>query len=461
VSGFNVRHHGRAIDGLFVLALSTMLVLAVRFGRDPAPPRVASQRAPWNFLIVVVDTLRYDVTSMAGMANTPFIQAVARRGVSFSAAYSTHDSTPPSHFSMFTGLRDGLGSMNDRPDISLAYQLRAHGYDTFGISANGNLSPKSMNVLAGFSKYACLYDDWIAMRPGERGQRLPAINVRLGQYGARENEWNQAQMFCSGHEVLTKLHDMLASTREPFLGFVNIIEPHDPYLPSPAALGHEAAEATRVDPDVRFRLLGYPLAHPNQLRDLTRRSSIMQRIQTAGGRAWSLADDLDSLELQTYKERYLASVRDADQIVRSIFMTLERTKALDRTWVVIVSDHGEELGESGFITHSLSDRGDYESTRHIPMVWVPPSGLAEGRTIAEEVSLADVAPTIYQLAGIDWTPLRAQVSGAFGRSLTHFLAVEPPVIKLQTRLGSDVTDAERKRMRREAVDRLRALGYIQ
>jgi arylsulfatase A-like enzyme len=448
----------RLVVGTCLVVSVAALVVTAAFARSSTPrPFRTSQRA-WNFLIIVVDTLRYDLTS--GSRNTPFIQEVARRGVSFAAAYSPHDSTPPSHFSLFTGLHNGQGSQLDRLDASLAFQMRRRGYSTFGISANGNLSNTWMASLMAFAHYECLYDDWQAMTPEARAQRLPEINARLQRYQSRENEWNQAQQFCSGPEVLARFRKVLASTNRPFFGFVNLIEPHDPYLPSPDALGTEPASARGVDPDVRFRELRFPLADPGQVTDPALRSSIARRLEAAADRLWSLTDDLPPPALDTYKRRYEASVRDADQIVRSIFTALEQKGVLDRTWVVIVSDHGESFGEKGFITHSLSDRGDREATMHVPMVWRVPPPFSDAATIEDEVSLADVAPTIYDLAGIDWTPLRSRAPREFGRSLVDYLAFDPEGRATPARLGTDISDGDRKRMREESLERLRALGYI-
>ena len=442
-----------------LLALCAGLVLAVRFGASAPASTRAPHRTPWNFLIVVVDTLRYDVTSMAGASNTPFMKSVAARGVSFSRAFSPHDNTPQSHFSVFTGLREGGGTIIDQTDVSVAYQLRGHGYDTFGIAANGNLSQRFMPSLSGFTRYSSLYDEWQRMTPQDRATHLQTINARLRQYGARENEWNQAQMFCSGAAVLERFRNMLSSASEPFLGFVNIIEPHDPYLPSVASLGNQPAWARQIDADLRFRVLGYPLANPERYPDPGGRAHIRQRFQQAGGRMWSLSDDLSPQELAAYKIRYEASARDADQVVRAIFVELERARVLDRTWVVILSDHGESFGEDGFVTHTLSDKGDAEASFHVPMIWAPPQG-GSGATIDEDVSLTAVTPTIYDLAGIDWTALKTR-HGEFGRSLLPYLARDVGRRIGTAVMGESIGPEERDRMREDALERLRALGYVQ
>jgi arylsulfatase A-like enzyme len=78
------------------------------------------------------------------------------------------------------------------------------------------------------------------------------------------------------------------------------------------------------------------------------------------------------------------------------------------TLVIATSDHGESLGEHGEPTHALSV---YDATQRVPLVMAGPA-LPPGRLVAGSLAvLADVAPTILDLAGLPALP------GATGRSL--------------------------------------------
>jgi arylsulfatase A-like enzyme len=443
-----------------MLAASLLVLLAL--SQSHPPPRANGTPKRWNFLLIVIDTLRYDATSLAGTSNTPFLQSVARRGVSYSRAFSPHDSTLPSHFTLLTGFRDGLLSALDRPDLALPYQLAQIGYSTFGLSANGTLSPATMATVRGFRDYSCLLDEWQALKPADRDAELKRLDSKLNRYGSRLNEFNRGREFCSGDEVLARLPGMLASGAEPFFGFVNVLEPHDPYLPSDWALGRESESDRSVDPDLRFRKLRFPLVHPEDVTPESRRLSILARINNAEGRSWSLSDDLSNAELTTYRRRYLAQVRDADLVLRKIVLTLENRKLLDNTWVVVTADHGEAFGEGGFLTHMLSDAGDREATRHVPLVWSGPTRIGTSLVVPEVVSLADVAPTIYDMVGIDWRVIAAQSKDvSFGRSLVHQLTTAlTPDRRSVPRFSDDMPPSLRESLRKEAIERLRALGYI-
>jgi arylsulfatase A-like enzyme len=451
--------------GTFVRSVVPFLLtcsLVVPMGNQAANSR-AGENGPGrpNVVIIVVDTLRFDATSLAGTENTPFLKAIARRGVSFPRAYSPHDNTPRAHFALMSGFRDGLGSDLDRPDLSLAYQANRVGYSTFGVSANGTLGKRGVPMVSEFANYACLYEDWLSMSAAQKEERRPAIRSRLDAYKARVNEFNEATLFCSGPEVLRRLSPMIDSAREPFFGFVNILETHDPYLPAPEVLGREDKSAQSVDPDLRFRILRDPLARPNEIPNSTQRNAVLQRIKAAEGRAWSLSDDLSKTELATHRRRYLAEVREADRIVRSVFLMLENRKLLDRTWVIVTSDHGEAFGEGGFVTHWVNNQADREATRHVPMVWSLPALLRSERVVTEEVSLSDVAPTIYDLMGVDWAPIKAKSPDNYGQSLlAHLIGTRTQTRRTAPSFGSGLTDEAKKKMREDALERLRALGYI-
>src|SRR5260221_9521546 len=116
------------------------LALALAFlplAVSAAPPPATAPRP--NLILIVLDTLRYDVTSLGDSAgnSTPFLASLQARGVTFTHAYSTHDFTPPSHFSVLTGLKDGLGGGNDHAQNRMPFQLGQTGDSPCGRIANG------------------------------------------------------------------------------------------------------------------------------------------------------------------------------------------------------------------------------------------------------------------------------------------------------------------------------------
>jgi arylsulfatase A-like enzyme len=119
---------------------------------------------------------------------------------------------------------------------------------------------------------------------------------------------------------------------------------------------------------------------------------------------------------KTREERYRAAVKLVDDGVGALLDGLRERGRLDRTVIVLVSDHGESLGEDPRLpaNHGLYV---YNPLVHVPLLFRVP-GL-EPRRIATPVSLVDVAPTLAQLGG-------AKLPAADGTSLIAALLPDAP-----------------------------------
>ena len=112
-------------------------------------------------------------------------------------------------------------------------------------------------------------------------------------------------------------------------------------------------------------------------------------------------------------EPYVGEIASVDAEVGRLGESLEARGLLGNAVVVVVSDHGESLGEHGEATHGVFL---YQSTLHVPLVVRAP-GWPRGRRVSGTVSLADVAPTLLDLAGLpalehaDGRSLQAAVDG--------------------------------------------------
>jgi arylsulfatase A-like enzyme len=105
---------------------------------------------------------------------------------------------------------------------------------------------------------------------------------------------------------------------------------------------------------------------------------------------------------------YDGEVAFVDTQIARLLASLDRSGLSERTLVVLLSDHGESLGEHGEETHGILL---YDATLRVPLIFRMPGDLAAGEVRPEAVTLADVAPTILALAGLPATP------GVDGRDL--------------------------------------------
>jgi len=95
-------------------------------------------------------------------------------------------------------------------------------------------------------------------------------------------------------------------------------------------------------------------------------------------------------------DRYEAAIAYQDQEVATLLDTLRARGLLDRTIVVLTSDHGEQYGEHGLTNHGNSL---YLTLLHVPLVIRYPALVPTGAGVGEVVSVVDLPATILSLAG--------------------------------------------------------------
>jgi arylsulfatase A-like enzyme len=120
-------------------------------------------------------------------------------------------------------------------------------------------------------------------------------------------------------------------------------------------------------------------------------------------------------DFQVQEALYDEGLRYTDDYLASLFGWLARSGLLDRTLVVVTSDHGTEFGEHGGLGHA---RGVYDEQLHVPLVFRHPTLVRGGLRIAEPVSSVDIVPTVLGLLGVAVPP------GVQGTSLVGCLRGE-------------------------------------
>ena len=84
--------------------------------------------------------------------------------------------------------------------------------------------------------------------------------------------------------------------------------------------------------------------------------------------------------------------------------TLRRDGVLDRTVLVVLSDHGDDLWEHDVVRSPGHGHSLYQELLHVPLFVRGPGTATHGARIATPVSLLDVAPTVLELAGLPRDP---------------------------------------------------------
>jgi arylsulfatase A-like enzyme len=117
------------------------------------------------------------------------------------------------------------------------------------------------------------------------------------------------------------------------------------------------------------------------------------------------------------QDDYQGEVAAVDAAIGELLDGVRRLGRSERLLTVITSDHGEGLGDHGEPTHGVFL---YREVLRVPLIVEGPAwGIAPGRH-EEPVSVADIAPTLVELLGLE------ALAGADGASLAPLLTAEGP-----------------------------------
>lgn len=380
--------------GAPVLAAYTGVAAAVA----TIAPRVAERRALQrlgqaapgvpNVLLLVLDTVRSLSVSADGYQRptTPSLERAAGMGVRFARAWAPSAWTLSSHASMFTGffphqLTHGLSTPLDDAKPTLAEVLRDHGYATGGFVGNIHYVGREFGLDRGFVHY-----DEYRFSPGEL-----FLNSALGRYLAQRGDFRKLIGFYDifGRKPARRLNASLLDWiptvgSRPWFAFVNYYDAHEPYEP-PAEWDRKFASDT-----------------PRKLY-LTD--------QSIRGARRVFKQEMTPAEIRREREAYEASIAWLDAEIGNLLSSLDARGELDRTLVIITSDHGEQFGEHGLFVHGNSL---YRQLVWVPLVMIHRGQVPAGRTVETPVSLRDLPATILQLVGLsEQSPLPGRPLDAY------------------------------------------------
>ena len=108
-----------------------------------------------------------------------------------------------------------------------------------------------------------------------------------------------------------------------------------------------------------------------------------------------------------YRDPYDAEIATADAIVGEFLDQLRSTGVYDKAIIVLLSDHGEGLGDHGEPEHGIFL---YREVVHVPLLLKLPGSARRGQSVDSPVALIDVAPTIAALTGLSPMQSRHGVS---------------------------------------------------
>jgi arylsulfatase A-like enzyme len=95
---------------------------------------------------------------------------------------------------------------------------------------------------------------------------------------------------------------------------------------------------------------------------------------------------------------YDGEIHDIDTELGRLFRYLIDKRLIDRTAIVVTSDHGEQFLEHGLFGHGLTL---YDEELRVPLIMRYPHLLPADQRVKGQVQTLDILPTVLGLAGID------------------------------------------------------------
>lgn len=343
-----------------------------------------------NIVHIVMDQLAPHFLPNYGHAvvKAPNIEKLSETGLTFDAAYTNSPLCVPSRAAMVTGqlpsTLDIYDSGGELPASipTIAHYLRAHGYHTCLSGKAHFIGPDQKH---GFEERLtsdmCMADFGMSGN-WERGEDILDFfhtMEAVASSGIAERAAQQDHDEEATYRARQWLYDWARSTPEtqrPFYLMYSLSQPHDPYVTPKRYWDRYDHDAIDM-PEVPYV--------PLDQRDPY--SAWLYRHYDRDEYA------ITESQIRNARHAYYGNVSYVDDLIGQVLDTIERIGERDNTIIVLCSDHGEMLGERG----QWYKMSPYEHSSRVPLIVNLP-GDDDTRRVSSVVSIADLAPTILDLA---------------------------------------------------------------
>ena len=360
-----------------------------------------------NIVIISLDAVRAQNVSFYGYSRntTPFLSSMEGELAAYENAISSTYWTMPSVASLFTGMyTSGHGLVVDGDKLSPSLQtlpkiLRQHGYRCGAFVRNVYVSEYSgldRDFDDFYSTFVLDSLKKIASTISKRGvSRLqaPGINQLCDQMSSDGNRFKKyiANMAARSIDMLfdtgsRKFVDNFSgwikkSRPKPFFAYFHFLETHSPY---------------RAPLKFAFEFLS--------IRDSIKKVSINHNhLKFLLGEC-----DMTSEDFRILVSCYDNSIRYVDHLIGKIVKLLQMHKVYDETLIMVLADHGDNIGDHGLMFHYFCL---YDTLIKIPLLVKFPAHISLTGRISRVVQNVDIFPTILSLLGIKDTAVWEQTQG--------------------------------------------------
>lgn len=347
-----------------------------------------------NIILITTDQQRFDTIQALGNDHifTPHLNYMVSEGVAFTRCYADCPICVPSRTTIMTGKRGFDGGVTGNGDHqslmerltnarkTLPAILTDNGYQT---KAMGKMHFIPARAHYGFEQmelpldYLRFHDkNQQVARPKAHGLGECSIEPVISTVAAKDSitAWTVDQSI-----DFVETRDPL----RPFFMWTSFTKPHPPFDP---CLDYWLLYDTDKMPPPTYGDWSIDLERTPQgfLAGTYENTSV--HLHTTN-------------QMQAVKRAYYAMITQVDYSLGCLFGCLRENNLFENTWLIFTADHGEMLGDH----HAAQKNLFFEGSAHVPMVIVPPKGRGLPRNLKVDTlaQMADIYPTILDMAGID------------------------------------------------------------
>lgn len=148
-----------------------------------------------------------------------------------------------------------------------------------------------------------------------------------------------------------------------------------------------------------------------------------------------------------YRQRW-QTLLAVDELIDSMVTQLKRQNLYDNTYIIFTSDNGYHLGQ---FSMPYDKRQPYETDIRVPFIVTGP-GIQANHVVEHPISLIDIAPTIFDWAGID------KPDSLDGQSFSHLVNFESNSVD-QVDSTSENSDYETSSIQQHKFERQLLIEY--
>lgn len=369
-----------------------------------------------NVILIVLDTHRYDRLGVYGHARptTPNLDDFASESLFFKRAIAPGQWTIPSHASMFSGEVPAVHGTVDADDIlpkefkTLAARLSEMGIETTGFCNNPLVGVLQNGFKRGFNHFYnyCgvvpstpqkeIDDLWKPFRKlwSKYTQLLGQLSYPIQNTFASPNKffmaalkplfvplWTRTSNFKgkterSINETSAFLKEIAEQHEGGHFVFLNLMETHLPYSPPDEFIK-------------KFVPYYYETPEAQRFMHAFNRKAMQWLIP--------LVEPFNEIESATLSDMYDAEVAYQDHLLNRLLSVLDSDYHRENSMVIFLADHGEMLGEHGYMGHGF---GVYEELIRVPLFLRVPE-VPGGMRVEKRVSLTQVFYSVLDYFGVD------------------------------------------------------------